>query len=69
MDDKLALSWGGGVNVVVSNILRGGGDSEQACGTAVESYASVDSGHGKKEGLILGVKDVSDMINFDDQQV
>lgn len=39
---------------------------EQACGTPIEDYAMADNG---KEGLVLGVKDVADMLDFDQQQV
>ncbi|CAM9677478.1 unnamed protein product, partial [Discosporangium mesarthrocarpum] len=37
----------------------------EACGLNIEDYAAV---HGGEEGLVLGVKDVSDMFNFDQQQ-
>ncbi|CAN0280332.1 unnamed protein product [Ectocarpus sp. 6 AP-2014] len=37
----------------------------QACGVPTEAYTNVDNG---KEGLVLGVKDVSDMLDFDEQQ-
>lgn len=32
----------------------------------LEEYSKADGG---KEGLVLGVKDVSDMFDFDEQQV
>ncbi|CAM9171583.1 unnamed protein product [Ectocarpus fasciculatus] len=38
----------------------------QACGAPTEAYTKADNG---KEGLVLGVKDVSDMLDFDEQQV
>lgn len=42
----------------------------QACGTPLESYdVLTNPDEGEVEGLVLGVKDVSDMINFDQQQV
>lgn len=37
----------------------------QACGARVEDYKNADGG---KEGLVLGVKDVADMLDFDEQQ-
>ncbi|CAM9864553.1 unnamed protein product [Pylaiella littoralis] len=37
----------------------------QACGTPTENYAHADNG---REGLVLGVKDVGDMLDFDEQQ-
>ncbi|CAM9192384.1 unnamed protein product, partial [Hapterophycus canaliculatus] len=37
----------------------------QACGTPIEYYEAADNG---KEGLVLGVKDVGDMLDFDEQQ-
>ncbi|CAM9341742.1 unnamed protein product [Ectocarpus fasciculatus] len=37
----------------------------QACGAPTEAYTKADHG---KEGLVLGVKDVSDMLDFDEQQ-
>lgn len=42
----------------------------QACGTPLESYdVLINPDKGDIEGLVLGVKDVSDMVNFDQQQV
>lgn len=38
----------------------------QACGASVSDYVEADGG---KEGLVLGVKDVGDMLDFDEQQV
>ena len=38
----------------------------QACGARVEDFKNADGG---KEGLVLGVKDVADMLDFDEQQV
>lgn len=38
----------------------------QSCGTSVDDYAKADGG---KEGLVLGIKDVADMLDFDEQQV
>ncbi|CAN0058173.1 unnamed protein product, partial [Laminaria digitata] len=37
----------------------------KACGARVEDYKNADGG---KEGLVLGVKDVADMLDFDEQQ-
>eukprot|EP00903_Cladosiphon_okamuranus_P009472 g9027.t1 len=37
----------------------------EACGTPIAEYANADNG---KEGLVLGVKDVADMLDFDEQQ-
>lgn len=37
----------------------------QACGARVQDYKNADGG---KEGLVLGVKDVADMLDFDEQQ-
>lgn len=37
----------------------------QACGARVQDYKNADGG---KEGLVLGIKDVADMLDFDEQQ-
>lgn len=38
----------------------------QACGTNVEDYAKADGGRSE---LVLAVKNVGDMLDFDEQQV
>ena len=38
----------------------------QACGTIVDDYAKVDGG---RSGLVLAVKNVGDMLDFDEKQV